>query len=314
MALPNPLANKLVVLVGGSGFVGAHVAAELLARGCRLRIAARNPEKAFRLKPLANLGQLQFARCNAADPRSLEACIAGADAVVYLVGTFGSNQQALQADGAGHAARAAAAAGAQAFVYVSAIGADAAKDGGYYRTKGEGEQKVLAAFPRATIIRPSTVFGEDGGFVPMFAQLVASLPVMPVFGAQSQMQPVFVDDLAAGIVHALGDPDKHGGQTYEATGPDVLTMDQIHRLIAQAQHRHPTLFAMPGPLAKLVAALPLTPINSEQLAMLDEGSVATPGAPGLAALGVTPQPLSLFLDRWMVRYRKQGRFGDQRTA
>jgi len=312
MAKFGPLEDKLVVLIGGSGFIGTHLAQDLLERGARLRVCARAPEHANRLKPLANLGQLQFARCDAADPRSVEACVQGADAVVYLVGTFGKDQQALQAEGAGHAARAAAATGADSFVYVSSIGADPANDTGYFRTKGEGENQVREAFPTATVIRPSAVFGEDAGFVPMFAQLVQSMPVIPVFGAQSTLQPVWVDDLAEAIGNGLADPASHGGKIYEAAGPEVLTMEKIFRDMAAGQARNPVFFPMPDALAKLVAILPLAPISSEQLAMLKENNVATPDMPGLAALGVQAHPLSLFLERWMVSYRKHGRFTQTR--
>ncbi|MEN7537875.1 complex I NDUFA9 subunit family protein [Aurantiacibacter flavus] len=313
MANYGPLEDKLVVLIGGSGFIGRQVAQDLLERGARLRIAARNPEKAFDLKPLANLGQIQFARCNAADKASVEACVADADAVVYLVGTFGKNQRALQATGAGAAAAAAAATGAQSFVYVSAIGADAASETGYYRTKGEGEQLVLDAFPQATILRPSAVFGEEGGFVPMFADLVQTMPVLPVFGAESKLQPVWVADLAEAIGNALGAPATHGGKIYEIAGPDQMTMEEINRAIATAQQRDPIMFAMPDALARFIAAMPLAPINGDQLAMLEKGNVAGGTLPGIEALGVTAKPLSLFLDKWMTRYRKHGRFSAQRN-
>ncbi|MFB0612275.1 complex I NDUFA9 subunit family protein [Aurantiacibacter poecillastricola] len=313
MARKSPLDGKLVTLIGGNGFIGSHVAQDLLERGARVRIAAREPEKAFKLKPLANLGQLQFARCNAMDKRSIEACVAGSDAVVYLIGTFEGNQQALQADGAGIAAKATAATGASAFVYISAIGADPEAQTGYYRTKGDGERQVFEEFPRATVIRPSVVFGEEDGLVPMFADLVQMMPVMPVFGADSEFQVVWVDDVAAGVVHALEDPDTHGGKVFEAAGPEKLSMMQIHQMIADGQDRSRTFFPMPTPLAKVFASMPLTPINSDQLAMLEEGSVASKGTPGLEKLGVDPKPLSLFLDRWMVRYRKHGRFSEKRA-
>lgn len=313
MARTSPLDGKLVTLIGGNGFIGSHVAQDLLERGARVRIAAREPEKAFKLKPLANLGQLQFARCNAMDAHSIEACVAGSDAVVYLVGTFAANQQALQADGAGHAARAAADTGATAFVYISAIGADPEAETGYYRTKGDGERQVLEAFPNATVIRPSVVFGEEDGLVPMFADLIQMMPVLPVFGADSAFQVVWVDDVAAAVATAMEDPARHGGVTYEAAGPETLTMMQINKMIADGQGRDRTFFAMPDPLAKVFAALPLTPINADQLAMLKAGSTASKGTPGLAKMGISPKPLSLFLDRWMVRYRKHGRFTEKRA-
>lgn len=309
MNRPSPLADKLVVLVGGSGFVGTHVAQELLRRGARVRVAARNPEKAFNLKPLANLGQVQFARCDVKQARSVEACVAGADAAVYLVGTFGADQKVLQAKSAGVAAAAAAQGGAQAFVYVSAIGADPHKASGYARTKGEGEELVKAAFPQATVIRPSIVFGEEGGIIPMFAGLVAAMPVLPVFGPNAKIQPVWVDDLAAAIANALENPARHGGKTYEAAGPEALTMLQLNAMIGDAQRRERTLLPVPNPIARIFAKLPGTPMNSDQYTMLEEGSVASSGTPQIDALGVTPRPLGLFLDKWMVRYRRHGRFG-----
>ena len=179
MAKYGPLEDKLVVLIGGSGFVGTHVAEALLCRGARLRVADRHPEKAWHLRPLAQLGQLQFARCNVTDKRSVEAAMQGADAAVYLVGSFAGDIKALQTRGAGWAAEAAAANGAQSFLYVSAIGADLESDSRYAATKAEGERLVAEAFPQATLVRPSLMFGEDDAFVNMFAGLIAGLPAVP---------------------------------------------------------------------------------------------------------------------------------------
>jgi uncharacterized protein YbjT (DUF2867 family) len=314
MAHREPLAGKLVVLVGGSGFLGTRVAQELLRRGARLRIAARRPEKAFHLRPLANLGQIQFVRCNVMDPRSVEAALQGADAVAYLVGTFGKDQRALQAEGAALAARTAAGQSADAFVYVSAIGADPNSDSGYASTKGLGEQQVRAAFPRATILRPSVLFGEDDRFVNLFAGLIAHMPALPVFGGEARLQPLFVDDAAEALANALGDPDKHGGKIYELAGPEVLSVAELHRRIADAQGRKRGLIMVPDALAGIFAALPGTPITQDQWKLLKSGSVASGALPGCAELGIRPRPLGLFLDRWMTRYRKHGRFGGKREA
>lgn len=315
MAHLGPLEGKLVALIGGGGFFGSHVAQDLLRKGARLRIAERHPENAFRLKPLANLGQMQFARCNVASRRSIAAAVQGADAVVYLVGTFGRNAQALQAEGPGIAAELAAAEGARAFVSISAIGADAASESEYARTKGEGELNVRAAFPSATILRPSILFGEDDNFLNMFARLIATMPVLPVFGDKARLQPLWVDDAAAAVVHALSDPAAHGGKTYEIAGPEVVTMGEINRRIAEAQGRARSFIAVPDSLCALFAALPGTPMSSDQWTLLKRGSVASSELPGIAELGVTPKPLSLFLDRWMMHYRKHGRFSTkQETA
>jgi len=221
------LSGKLVVLLGGGGFLGAHVAQELLARGARLRIACRNPKRAYRLKALGNLGQVQFLRADITDTAVLPALVAGADAVVNLVGAFKGDLGAVHVAGPAALAKAAKAAGASAFVHVSANGADADSEVDYARTKAEGEAAVLAAFPKATVLRPSIVFGSDDNFINMFAKLIANLPVIPVFGPEAKLQPVFVDDAAAAIATALADPAKFGGKTFELTGPDVLTMGEL---------------------------------------------------------------------------------------
>lgn len=312
MAKYGPLEDKLVVLIGGSGFLGTHVAQALLERGARLRVADRHPEKAWNLRPLAQLGQLQFARCNVSDRRSVEAAMQGADAAVYLVGRFSGDLKALQARGAGWAAQAAAANGAAGFVYVSALGADAESGSRYAATKGEGERLVREAFPQATIVRPSVLFGEDDSFVNMFAGLVEKLPILPVFGPQAKLQPLWVDDAAEAIANALADPRQHGGQTYEIAGPEPISMLDLNQRIAKAQGRKRHFVPVPDALSAVFAALPLTPMNSDQWTMLKGGNVPAGKLPGLKALGVTPKPLALFLDKWMLRYRKSGRFGDKR--
>jgi len=314
MAHRDPLEDKLVVLIGGSGFLGTYVAQELLRRGARLRVADRNPERAIRLRPLANLGQIQFTRCNVKDRGSIERALYGADAAVYLVGTFGGDQWKLQAEGPGMAAAAAAAQGARAFVHVSAIGAEAESESGYAASKAEGEQRVREAFPHATIVRPSILFGEDDNFINMFAGLIARAPALPVFGSKAPLQPLLVDDAAEAVANALADPAKHGGKTYEIAGPEALTMGELHERIAAAQGRNRPFLAVPDALSAVFAALPGTPINSDQWRLLKHGNVPSGQLPGLKALGVSPRPLGLFLDRWMTRFRKHGRFGDKRET
>lgn len=308
----NALDGKLVVLVGGTGFLGSRVAQELLQRGARLRVAARHPEHALKLKPLGNLGQMQFVRCDVRRAEQLEAAIAGADAVVYMVGSFAGNLEALHRDSARTAAAAARKTGAAAFVLVSAIGANADSDVRYARTKGEGEQAVMSAYPGATILRPSVLFGEDDAFITLFARLCARAPVIPVFGPEARLQPLFVDDAARAVAVALSDPASHAGRTYEIGGPQVLTMAQINRRIAGAQGRHRIFLDLPDRVAGLIAAaigwLPGAPITRDQWKLLEAGSVASGAFPDIRALGIAPRPLDLFLDRWMVPYRTHGRF------
>lgn len=317
-AHPSALSGKLVTVIGGSGFFGRHLAQELLSRGARLRIASRNPERAFAIKPLGNLGQVQFLRCDVTRPESLGRALAGSDAVVNLVGAFSGDLDAVQGKGVGRVAAAAMAAGAAAFVHVSANGANADSDADYARTKAEGEQAVLAAFPTATIVRPSILFGTDDNFVNMFAGLIAGLPALPVFAPDAQIQPVFVDDAAAAVANALADPAAHGGKTYCLAGPEPISMLDFNRRIAAAQGRERWFIELPdavsGAIATLTGWAPGAPITRDQWELLRAGNIADPGLPGIAALGVTPRPLGLFLDRWMVRFRKHGRFGDKARA
>lgn len=305
------LNGKLVVLVGGSGFVGRHTAQALLARGARLRVASRFPEHSLGVKPLGNLGQVQLARCDITNADSLARVVAGADAVVNLVGAFAGDLDAVMGRGAGALAAAAKAAGAKAFVQVSAIGADRDGDTPYARSKAAGEAAVLAAFPAATVLRPSALFGPDDNFINMLAGFTA-LPVLPVFGPQAKLQPLHVDDCALAIANALADPAKHGGKTYEIAGPEVLTMAQLNRRVAEAAGRKPLLLELPNAVSSAFAALtgwlPGAPLTRQQWKLLQAGNAASPKLPGCKDLGIAPRPMGLFLDRWLTRFRKHGRF------
>lgn len=308
MATSDPLKNTLVTVLGGSGFLGRYVAQALLKRGVRLRVASRDPANAFALKPLANLGQLQTGRCDITDPRQVAAAVAGADGVVNLVGSFGGDQKALMGDAAGQVAEAARTAGARALVHMSAIGADPDSPAVYGQAKALGETLVMQGFAQATILRPSVIFAEDDKFINMFAGLIQALPVLPVFAPDACLQPVFADDVANAVANALTDPASHGGRTYELAGPVTMSMIELNRRIAAAQHRRRRFIRVPDAASALFAAMPLTPMTRDQWALLRQGNCASGRFPGFDALGIAPRPLELFLDEWMERYRQHGRF------
>lgn len=314
MAHSNPLNGKLVVLMGGSGFIGNYVAQALLERGARVRIASRNPERAHKLKPLANLGQLQLVRCNVSNQASVAKVIEGADAVINLVGVFGGDIKQIMGESPGWMAEAAAATGAEAFVHVSAIARDPEGESGYAQAKLLGEERVSAAFPKATILRPSIVFGEDDNFLNMFAGLISMMPVIPVFGPDAELQPVYVDDVAEAIAQTAANPAKFGGKLFELGGPDVLTMMDINEAIAAAERRSPLFIPMPDAASAAFAMMPLTPMSRDQWNLLKSGNTVGDDTAGFKQLGIDPKPLSLFLDRWMVRYRKHGRFENRLSA
>lgn len=306
--MTDQLSGKLVTLIGGSGFFGAHIAQALLERGARVRIASRNPEKAFKLKPLANLGQIQFARCDAAKPDSIRAVLQGSDMAVYMVGAFKGDLRALQEVGAGVAAEEATRIGVEAFVHITAIGADPESDIAYARTKGRGEQLVLEAFPKATVLRPSILFATDDEFVNMLAGMISSLPSLPVFGPEAKLQMLHVDDAADAVAIALGNPAKHGGKTFEIGGPEAITMMELHERIAKSQGRSRLFLPMPDAVSGAFSLLPGSPMGRDQWKLLKAGNMPSGNYPGIEKLGISPRSLGLILDKWMVRYRKHGRF------
>ncbi|WP_298470101.1 complex I NDUFA9 subunit family protein [uncultured Erythrobacter sp.] len=309
MTKNSPLTDKFVTVFGGGGYIGNYVAQSLLERGARLRIASRNPEKGHMLKPLANLGQLQFARCDITKEESLKAALHGADYVVNLVGAFTGDLEELMGEAPGNMARIAKANGVKGFVHVSAIGPDANSSAVYARGKALGEEKVLEAFPDATILRPSIVFGKDDNFLNMFGQMIEMMPVLPVFGPEAKLQLVYVDDVAEAVAVALENPAEHGGHIYELGGPEQLSMMEINQRIAEAQGRERRFLAMPDGVSGLFAAMPLTPMSRDQWTLLKPGSTVSGEHRTFEELGIEPRALGLFLDKWMERYRKFGRFG-----
>ncbi|PCD04653.1 complex I NDUFA9 subunit family protein [Sphingomonas spermidinifaciens] len=304
--------DKLITLFGGGGFVGRYVAQELMATGARVRIAQRDPRRAFFLKPLGGLGQVQFVGADVTRPDTIARAVDGADAVVNLVGTF-TDYQRIQVDGARLVAEATAAAGAGALVHVSAIGADPASASRYGRSKAEGEAAVKAAFPTATILRPSVVFGREDQFVNRFAALIAGpLPVIPVLKPGAKFQPVHVVDVARAAAASIADTKAHGGHTYELGGPEVLSMLDLHRWIADATGRRKTFAPLPDVAGAALASLgrlPGAPITRDQWLMLQRDNVVADGAAGFSSFGIAPTPLGAVAPGWLVLYRRQGRFG-----
>ncbi len=301
--------------MGGTGFLGSQVAQALLARGARLRIAARNPDKAWRLKPLANLGQIQVLRYDATRRDDVRRVMAGADAVVNCIGSFSGNLMRLMGDAPGWMAEDARNAGAQAFVHVSAIVpdelGDQASGNRYAAAKRAGEAAVRVALPGVTILRPSLLFGQGGGVTALFAPLIARLPAVPVFGPEAQVQPAYVVDVAEAAARAVADPRRFGGRIFELAGPEVLTMLALHKAIAASQLRRPVFMPVPDSVSTLFAALPGTPMNRDQWGLLKAGNVAGNGVRDFRAFGIEPRPLSLFLDDWMMPYRRNGRFAER---
>ncbi len=300
--------GKLITIFGGGGFLGRYVAQTLLGQGARVRVACRNANSANHIKPLGNLGQVQLREADVRKPASVARAVADADAVVNLVGSF-ADMNAVQNIGAGVVAKAAADAGVKALVHISAIGADAHSNAEYGQSKAGGEAAVHAAFPSAVILRPSIVFGREDQFINRFAGLIRMLPVVPVIGAATRFQPVFVGDVAKAVAAALAHPD---GRVLELGGPEIFSMMELNRWIAKAIGRTPLFVEVPDIAAKMLAKgtgwMPGAPITEDQYKMLGSDNVVT-GTDGLAAYGIVPTPIDVIAADWLDIYRKHGRFG-----
>ncbi|HEX3407110.1 MAG TPA: complex I NDUFA9 subunit family protein [Caulobacteraceae bacterium] len=318
----------LVTIFGGSGFVGSQIVRALARRGARIRVAVRRPWQAYRLRLLGDVGQIEIVQANVRVPETIEAALEGAEAVVYSVGTlFESGKQgfaALQADGPAHVADSAARRGIGRFVLVSAIGADPQSASRYARTKAEGEAAVRAAIPTATILRPSVVFGQGDGLFTRFAELALISPVLPlVGGGETRFQPVFVADVARAAALALEDPAA-AGDTFELGGPTVYSFRQLMEITLAEIGRRRMLLPLPWGIASLIGAvgdaqafmhgpLPMLPppqLTSDQVRLLKVDNVVAAGAPGLAALGVDPQPLEPIIPSYLYPFRKGGQYAD----
>ena len=307
--------NRLVTVFGGGGFIGRYVCECLFKTGVRVRVAERHPRRAYYLQPLAAVGQLDLATADITRRDSVAGAVAGASAVINLVGILKGDFEALQADGAGIVAEEAARAGAASLVHVSAIGADSNSPSRYAASKGDGEAKVRSAFAQATIVRPSLVFGPEDQLTNRFATLMSMLPVFPVIAPKTQFQPVYVRDLAQAIAAAALDPQAHGGKTYEIAGPEVMTMRQLTGSIAEVSGQSPALFDLPDFAANALSYLgfvPGAPLTRDQWLLLQRDNVAAEKALGLKAFGISPTPLAAVAPDWLARFRQGGRFAARR--
>jgi uncharacterized protein YbjT (DUF2867 family) len=311
--------DGIVTVFGGGGFVGRYLVQDLLAggEGYRVRVAQRRPKAAWFLRPLGSLGQTQFLAADVRNKATVKRAVEGASAVVNLVGVLKGDFWGFHVEGARNVAEACAAARVRTLVHLSAIGADPESPSRYGRSKGLGEEEVRKAFPAATIVRPSIVFGREDGFTNRFAGMLG-LPVVPVVRNGVKFQPVFVADLAQAIARAVADPAAHVGKTYEIGGPEQVSMRDLLGRLADWTGQRPQFVELPdmaaGAIARLGGWAPGAPITWDQWLMLQRDNVVADGASGLDAFGIAPTPMAAVAPSWLVRFRKQGRFGGVKTV
>lgn len=312
---------KLVTIYGGSGFVGRYIARRMAKAGWRVRVAVRRPNEALFVKPYGVVGQVEPVLCNIRDDTSVAACMEGADAVVNCVGILarsGKNTfDAVQAEGAERVARLAAEQGVAQMVHVSAIGADPASASDYARTKAAGEAGVLDHMPNAVILRPSIVFGPEDQFFNRFASLSRMGPVLPVVGAETLFQPVYVDDVAQAAELALTGDVAAG--IYELGGPDVKSFSDLMKKMLEVIRRRKLVLNIPfwaasimgfafDTLGTLSGGLIPAQITRDQVRNLAKDNVVSEGVQGFAELGIRPTSLEAVLPEYLWRYRPSGQY------
>lgn len=286
-----------VVVFGGSGFLGRRIVRRLAAEGATVSVAVRHPDKAAEPLRAAELDRIVVVRADVRSAASVAGAVAGADAVVNAVSAYvetgGTTFHAVHEQGAETLAREARVAGAARFVLVSGLGADPDSASPYIRARGRGELAVRQAFPDATIIRPSAMFGVGDALFSTLAGLARVLPVLPLIGGgHTRLQPVYVEDVAEAVAHILADPGT-ARETYEFAGPGTYTLRELVsftlRLIGKRRLLLPIPFAAARLQARLFELLPNPPLTTGQVDLLRGDSVASGALPGFAALGIQPR-------------------------
>ena len=312
--------EKIVTLIGGSGFIGRHIVRALAKRGYRIRVACRRPDLAGHVQPLGTPGQIMPVQANVRFPASLAAACDGATAVVNLTGVLSSRGaqsfDAIHVFGAEASARAAKAARAQVFIQMSALGADAESASEYGRTKAAGEAKARAAFPGAIILRPSIVFGPEDNFFNQFAGLSRLAPALPLIGGgHTKFTPLFVGDLAEAIARLI-DKGEASGLTYELGGPEVFSFKQLMEFTLETIGRKRLLVPVPWPIAKVMGTvmglLPFAPLTADQVELLKTDNVVSEAAMregrDLKGLGIAGHSIQGIVPSYLYRYRRAGQF------
>ena len=312
---------QMVTIFGGSGFVGRYIAQRMARQGWRVRVAVRRPNEAHFVRPYGRVGQVEPVLANIRNDESVRAAIRGADAVVNCVGTFDArgrnNFDAVQNEGAGRIARIAAEEGVSQLVHVSAIGADPEGASLYAQSKGKGEAAILSAFPRAVILRPSVVFGPEDQFFNRFAGMARLSPVLPLVGADTRFQPVYVEDIARAAETAVLGNAAPG--VYELGGPDVNTFRELMEQMLQVIRRRRLILPLPfwlgsmmgrvtGTVSFLTGGLAPQPITTDQVVSLRSDNVVADDARGFADLGIEPVAMEAVLPSYLWMFRPSGQY------
>jgi uncharacterized protein YbjT (DUF2867 family) len=318
--------DKLITVIGGSGFLGRHLVRSLAQRGYRVRVACRRPDLAGHVTTQGAPGQIVPVQANIRFPASVAAACEGAYAVINLCAVLynsgAQNFDALHVFGADAVAKSAKSAKAQMLIQVSAIGADLNSKSAYSRTKAQGEAKATAAFPGTMIVRPSIIFGPEDNFFNQFAGMARVAPALPLIGGGDTIfQPVFVGDVAEAIA-TLVDQGAASGKIYELGGPEKLSFKDILKYILATIQRKRLLVPLPFGVASLLGAvaglLPKPFLTVDQVESLKSDNVVSAEAEKqgrtLQGLGITPHNIESIVPAYLYRFRKAGQFSAPNVA
>ena len=290
----------MILVAGGTGFVGGGIVRELARRGKQLAVLTRDAKRsADRFPGLA----VEYREGDVRDHSSLEAAIAGVDAVIGCQQfpnspienpKKGHTFEDVDAVGTENLVALAKSAGAKQYVYLSATGA-APEGYHWFRAKWRAEQAVRNSGLTYTILRPPWVYGPEDGSLNRFLAMSRFLPFVPLIGApgKQQMQPVFVDDVGRATAESLDNPAA-ANQTFEVGGPDVLTMSEVVRAALKIAGRR--RFLLPAPkfvmkaLATLLQFAPGPPLTPDAVDFITMDALGDPDEIS-AKLGLTPTPL-----------------------
>jgi len=301
--------RKVATVFGGAGFIGRQVVQRLAREEWVVRVVTRDPLGARGMHTMGRVGQIAGLAADVTDEAGVARAVEGAGVVVNCVGILHGKFDAVQGEGPARIGRLAKAAGVERVVHISAIGANAASESSYARSKAAGEAGLLGAFPAATILRPSIVFGEDDAFFNRFAQIGSLLPFMPVICGETKFQPVHVGDVADAVMAALADPATMG-KTYELGGPRVWTFRELLAFIVKETGRKRPLVNIPLGLAriqaKLAELLPNPPLTQDQLILLQRDNVVSHEAMTLTDLGIKPAAVEALVPGYLARFRPGG--------
>jgi uncharacterized protein YbjT (DUF2867 family) len=305
--------NKIITVIGGTGFLGRYVVKRLATSGYTIRVLSRHPDGALALKTSGNVGQIILSGANITDPSSLVGKFEDSYAIINLAGIlFQSGKQTfshIHSQGAEKIAQMAKAAGVERFIHVSALGVNHAHSSQYARTKLLGEKAILNAFPTATILRPSVVFGPEDNFYNQFARMASIAPALPLIGGgHTRFQPVYVGDVADAITSCLMRFDALG-QTYELGGPHIYSFREILTYILHTTHTSRPLVNIPMRLAAVMGSfsqlLPRPPLTRDQVELLKYDNIVNDGALTFSDLGIAPKAVEIIVPTYLARFHKK---------